>query len=194
MRGGRGRAGAFGLNAGPARVTAATFNNNDENMKRSAAIPWSFTAALSLTAFAVNWIWEMVQMPAFVEMSQRTWRETALICTVATLGDVVITLAICGIGALAAGDLRWGTRGSWNVYLATAFLGGLCAAALEWFAQATGRWTYNANMPIVPGLKLGLWPLIQLTVLTPLSFAIARFLASSLEHAQGRRPSQGLVP
>ena len=136
----------------------------------------------------------MTQMPAFVEMARRTWRETALACTVATFGDVAITLAICGIGTLAAGDIRWGMRGNWNVYAATALLGALCAAAFEWFAQAIGRWTYNENMPVVPGLKLGLWPLLQLTLLTPLSFGIAGKLAGSLERAQDRRPPQGLVP
>lgn len=149
---------------------------------------------LSLTAFAMNWIWEMVQMSAFIEMAGRTWRETALACTVATFGDVAMTLAICGVGTIAAGDLRWGMRGNWNVYVTTALLGGLCAAAFEWFAQSTGRWTYNENMPIVPGLQVGLWPLLQLTLLMPLSLWTARYIVKSLEHAEDRRSPQGLVP
>ena len=185
--------GRFWLNVGPARVTAATFSNDEVDMDRHSVVPWSFFALLALTAFAMNWVWEMVQMSAFVEMAGRSWRETALACTAATLGDVVMTLAICGIGTVAAGDLRWGMRGNWNVYVATALLGGLCAAAFEWFAQATGRWTYNENMPVVASLKLGLWPLLQLTLLTPLAFGIARFLTHSLERAQDRRPPLGLV-
>ena len=28
---------------------------------------WSFFAALVLAAFGLNWLWEMVQMPAYVE-------------------------------------------------------------------------------------------------------------------------------
>ena len=163
-------------------------------MDRHSAVPWSFFAMLSFTAFAMNWIWEMVQMPAFVEMAGRTWRETALDCTAATLGDVAMTLAICGIGTLAAGDLRWGMRGNWNVYVATALLGGLCAAAFEWFAQATGRWTYNEKMPVVPGLKLGLWPLLQLSLLTPLSFWTARCIVKSLELAGDRQRPRGPIP
>jgi hypothetical protein len=30
---------------------------------------WPFFAALVLAAFGLNWLWEMVQMPAYVEMS-----------------------------------------------------------------------------------------------------------------------------
>jgi hypothetical protein len=96
-----------------------------------------------------------------------------MVCTVATMGDVSITWAIYGIGALAAGDVRWGSTGGWNVYATTMLLGGVCAAAFEWFSLATHRWTYNDYMPIVPLLRVGLWPLLQLTVLVPLSFWIA---------------------
>lgn len=145
-------------------------------MAQSARHVWSFIVALSLTAFGLNWTWEMVQMPAFVEMARRTWSETAEFCTVATLGDVVITLAIYGIAALAAGNVRWGLAGGWNVYATTMLLGGVSAASFEWFSLATNRWNYNDYMPIVPLLKVGLWPLLQLTVLVPLSFWIAHWL------------------
>ena len=90
-----------------------------------------------LTAFGLNWMWEMLQMPAFVEMTGRSWRETVMACTVATMGDVSITWAIYGIGAFAAGNDRWGSTGGWNVYAATMLLGGVCAAAFEWFSLAT---------------------------------------------------------
>jgi hypothetical protein len=142
----------------------------------------------------MNWIWEMVQMPTYIEMAGHTWRETALTCTVAALGDVAMTLTICGLGSVAAADVCWGIRGNWNVYVTTALLGGLCAAAFEWFAQSTGRWTYSDNMALVPGLKLGLWPWLQLTLLTPLSFWTAQCAVKSLEHARAKQPPKGLVP
>ena len=145
-------------------------------MKQNAGYPCSFLAALSLTAFGLNWAWEMVQMPAFVEMAGRSWSQTATVCTAATLGDVVITLAIYAVGALAAGNIRWGMTGNWNVYATTILLGGVFAAAFEWFSLATDRWKYNEHMPIVPVLKVGLWPLLQLTLLVPLSFWIALWL------------------
>jgi hypothetical protein len=126
-----------------------------------------------LAAFGLNWVWEMVQMPAFVELAGRPWQDTVLTCTVATLGDVVITLAVYGVGALAAGQIRWGMTGRWNVYAAAAILGAVCAAAFEWFSLATGRWSYTDHMLVVPVLRVGLWPLLQLTLLIPAALWIA---------------------
>ena len=137
----------------------------------------SFFAALSLTAFGLNWLWEMAQMPAYAEMAGRLWRDTALRCMQATLGDVAITFGIYGVGALAARQLRWGTTGRWNIYATAALLGGACATAIEWRALASGRWSYTDSMSIVPVVGVGLWPLLQLTLLVPLALALARWWA-----------------
>lgn len=61
---------------------------------------WRFFAALAVVAFALNWLWEMVQMSAYTEMAWRSWRETMLRCTLATLGDAAITFTVYGVGAL----------------------------------------------------------------------------------------------
>src|SRR5713226_9123430 len=92
------------------------------------ATNWSYFAALFVAAFGLNWLWEMAQMPAYAEMAGRSWRETLPRCTVATLGDVVITFAVYGVGSLAAGQVRWGVTGKWNVYATAALLGAVNAA------------------------------------------------------------------
>ncbi len=135
----------------------------------------AFFAALTLSAFAFNWVWEMAQMPAYREAAGRPWPETVPTCTLAALGDVAIILAVYGAGALATGDVRWGLSGRWSVYTSAALLGGACAVALEWRAFATGRWSYTDAMPVIPLLGVGLWPVLQLTVLTPTAFGIARY-------------------
>jgi len=115
----------------------------------------------------------MVQMPAYAEMAGRPWRETLGTCTVATLGDVAVIWAAYGIGALASGQWRWGMTGKWNVYATGVLLGALAAIGIEWRSLAGGRWSYNDCMPIVSGLNVGLWPLLQLTFLVPVSWALA---------------------
>lgn len=95
------------------------------------------------------------------------------VCTAATLGDVAITLGICGIGALSTGRLQWGLEKKWNVYATAALLGAACAAAIEWRALAFGRWSYTDQMPIVLFVGVGLWPLLQLTLLVPIALWIA---------------------
>lgn len=133
----------------------------------------AFFAALVASAFGLNWVWEMAQMPAFAEMTGRSWLETALPCARAALGDVAMTLGIYGLGSLAAGRWRWGMERRWNVYLTGALLGGVFASAFEWYSLASERWTYNEQMPIVPILGVGLWPQLQLMLLVPFSWAIA---------------------
>lgn len=148
---------------------------------------WHFFTALIVSTFALHWLWEMFQMSAFVEMAGRSWGETALSCARAALGDVAMTLSIYGLGCLAAGRWRWGLGGRWNMYLTGALLGGVFAAAFEWYAMASDRWSYNERMPIVPILKVGLWPLLQLMLLVPSSWAIAAWWATTMGGAGSRK-------
>jgi len=65
-------------------------------------------------------------------------------------------------------SLMMDLRGRWNIYATAAVLG------LAYAALAAGRWSYTERMPVVPGLGAGLWPLLQMTLLPPLTFWIAR--------------------
>jgi hypothetical protein len=127
---------------------------------------WLFFAALGVAAFALNWLWEIVQMPAY-ELPARPSISTALANVVPSLGDVAITFAVYGVCAFVAG--QWRLAGRWNEYAAAAFLGGACAVAYEWRALASEWWSYSDRMPIVPLLGVGLWPLLQLTLLVPVA-------------------------
>lgn len=132
-----------------------------------------FVVALALSAFGLNWLWEMAHMRAYVEMVGRPWQETTFLCALASLGDLLVTLGICGVGALAAGRRDWGREGGWNVYATAALLGGACAMAIEWKALAAGYWSYTSRMPLVPLLGVGLSPLLQLTLLVPAALGVA---------------------
>jgi len=143
-----------------------------------------FLAATVLAGFVLNEIWEMAQMSAYVETSGRSWTSTLGLCTRAAIGDVGIILGIYAAGALAAGDLGWGLRGRWNIYATTAVLGLACAALVELAALAAGRWSYTERMPVVSVLGAGLWPLLQMTLLPPLTLWIGQWWA-------GRSPTKG---
>jgi hypothetical protein len=123
----------------------------------------------------LNEIWEMAQMSAYVETAGDSWKSTLGLCTLAAVGDVAISLGVYAAVALAAGDLGWGLRGHWNNYAIAAVLGLASAALVEHAALAVGRWSYTERMPIVPGLGAGLWPLLQMTLLPPLTFLFARW-------------------
>lgn len=133
-----------------------------------------FFAATALTGFALNEIWEMAQMLTYVEMAGHPWTSTLGRCTAAAGGDVGIILGIYAASALAAGDPGWGLRGRWNIYVTSALFGLAWATLVEHAALAAGSWSYRESMPMVPWLRAGLWPLLQMTLLPPLTFWIAR--------------------
>ena len=140
-------------------------------------LPWRrlgrFFAAVLLAGFILNEIWEMALMSFYVETAGQPWMNSLGVCTRAAAGDVGIILAIYAAGALATGDSGWGLRGRWNLYAATAVLGLAAAALAEHAALAAGRWTYADRMPMLPLLGAGLWPLLQMTLLAPLTFWLA---------------------
>ncbi|MBM2802907.1 MAG: hypothetical protein HW419_800 [Deltaproteobacteria bacterium] len=158
-----------------------TGNAGDCTSGAHSSLPWRwlgwFFAATVLTSFVLNEIWEMAQMSAYVETAGRSWTSTLGLCTRAAVGDVGIILGIYAAGALAAGDLGWGLRGRWNIYATVAVLGLAYAALVEHAALAAGRWSYSERMPVVFVLGAGLWPLLQMTLLPPLTFWIARWWA-----------------
>ena len=85
------------------------------------------------------------------------------------LADALWTLALWAIvtGAIQRPDSAWRLA-------AVAALGAVSAVAVERVALADGRWTYNALMPIVPILDVGLWPVAQMTILPVITVWLAR--------------------
>ena len=137
-----------------------------------------FFATTVVASFVLNEIWEMAQMSGYVETAGHSWTRTLGLCTRAAVGDVGIILGIYAAGALAAGDPGWGLRGRWNNYATAAVLGLAYAALVEHAALAAGRWSYTESMPVVSMLGGGLWPLLQMTLLPPFTFLLARWWAT----------------
>jgi hypothetical protein len=159
---------------GKAHNTAKKIGNSgDCTFGAKASQPWQqlgrFFATTVLASFVLNEIWEMAQMSAYVETAGQSLTSTLGLCTRAVVGDVGIILGIYAAGALAAGDPSWGLRDSWNIYATAAVLGPAYAAL------AAGRWSYTERMPVVSVLGVGLWPLLQMTLLPPLTFLFARW-------------------
>src|SRR6266566_4424866 len=123
----------------------------------------SLLIALLIVSFGLNWIWEMAQMPAFVETGGRSWRQTALQCTVFSLGDAALILIIYGIAIVAAS--RIAKIKDANFYLLVSALGGVAAVFIGLVAKAIGAWRYSERMPVLVGV--GVLPILQLVTLGP---------------------------
>ncbi len=140
---------------------------------------WYLGTAIG-AAFAANWIWEMLQMPAYRDLAEKPWRQTVGMCTRATAGDVLFTLLVYAVGAAISRHWRWAWAGRPTTYFMLGALGLGVACAIEFGGLALGLWSYNEHMPLFFGTRLGVLPLSQLTLLVPLSFwvgnAVRRFV------------------
>ena len=119
-------------------------------------------------AFPLNWIWEATHAAAYVE-STGPFLYRLRHCLPMAGTDALWTLALWAIVTA----LCRGADGQVRSRAALAVLGAATAIAVEWAALAEGRWTYNALMPIVPVVNVGLWPVAQMTVLPVLTVVLA---------------------
>lgn len=80
--------------------------------------------------------------------------------------DAVLILSLFLFPALLLSlPLEWPFTAGLSAHVLLGLLGGLVATVIEWRALATGRWQYTDKMPLVPIVKVGLSPLVQLMVL-----------------------------
>lgn len=124
--------------------------------------------AVFVVALALNFAWEMAQSYLYESMGD-VWQATRR-CLIAAIGDGAMVLLL--VAAVAG---RWGgnttPRPDRRVrdYVVVAVL----AVAVELWGLAEGRWAYRPQMPRIPGTRLGVVPIIQMAVLTPLTMWVA---------------------
>ena len=132
---------------------------------------------LALSAFFLNFFWEMVQSPLYDDVSQKTYLEILSSRLHCTLGDVLILLGVYGIMAWVTRNRYWVTEGRIPHVVGFTFLGLGYTVASEWVnVDIRGAWGYGASMPRVPLLGTGLAPFIQWVVLPPLIAGVTRRL------------------
>lgn len=145
-------------------------------------------ACIFLLAIPLNFAWELAQSGLYVGADQ--WPSRWWHCFLASLGDGILTLVIYAVGAIVAGRIDWFESGyrSYPWVLAT---GVILALIVEWIAVSNGHWSYTARMPLVPGLDLGLVPVLQMVALPPLTFYLAGRLTRQHPTESGQRFDHG---
>ncbi len=115
-----------------------------------------------LVAFALNLIWE--NLHSFLYNNYMDGEITELILTKASLFDALVIVII--LLPFVYWDKLKGK--SWLIIV----VGIIIAIFNEWYGLGTGRWEYNSLMPILPIIKVGLTPTLQLGVLGYFSYKI----------------------
>lgn len=140
-------------------------------------------AAIFVVAVLGNYPWELAQAPLYVGMA--SFRAMLWHCFVASLGDGLLILGIFATGWIALGRQTWFVHPRVQGYGVILITGLVIGGVIEWIAvHLMGRWMYTARMPLVPGLDIGVVPIVQMLVLPPLIF---RFVAIWRGHTAGSR-------
>lgn len=130
---------------------------------------------VALFTFLLHYPWEFLQVPLYEQMPDLLHWDGVIICTRATLGDVIISLAAYWTVAAIWHDRRWIKRQGTATIIAFMAMGIMVTVAMEWHATAiANRWQYGDVMPTVPLLGTGLSPLLQWIFLPPLTIWFAR--------------------
>ncbi len=131
---------------------------------------------VSILAFFLHFVWEFWQVPWYADMSAMPHLDGILLCSKATLGDVIIALFGYTLVSLAVRDWFWmlnATLGHVTVYV---LVGLVVTVVLELLAtEVLNRWQYAPDMWVVPLVGTGLAPVLQWIVIPLLSvFALRR--------------------
>lgn len=124
--------------------------------------PLQTLVAVFAVSFLLNYVWEHLHSVLYVHYKGGAITDAILLH--ATLMDAVMITGLA-VALLFIPRVR---RKPWLV-LVGAFL---LAAGIELWALDTGRWAYNASMPLVPLLHVGLSPTVQLALTGFVTFKI----------------------
>lgn len=136
----------------------------------SLSVPRSLYAVLYfLLSFVLHFVWEHLQMSLY-DLPELSFWEGIRICLFATAtGDMVFLLTIYAAVAVVHRDWGWITSTHAFRHPATwvlpVLIGGLLAVSFElWAVYTVHRWKYG-SMPLLPIVRVGLTPVLQMPLL-----------------------------
>jgi hypothetical protein len=162
---------------GEALILYSAFSGGPKNMPAINKSHWKpMTVISSITAlpeihvmlfsFLLNFVWEMLQVPFFDGMATMPHWQGVKECTVATAGDILISLVCFWIVAGSVRSRNWiqaPSRRQIDLFVAS---GLVITIGFEFLATRTlDRWEYSETMPTLPVFGTGLVPLLQWIVL-----------------------------
>lgn len=133
-----------------------------------------YIAILTIVAFLLHIVWENAQAPLYA--GYQSFLLHFPMCFIGTVGDVIITLLVLVFLRLLKKD---------NVqtvadFMALAIIGFIIAVFIEQNALLIGKWNYAPAMPLIPYLQVGFAPILQMAILLPFSFYLAKLFNKKL--------------
>ena len=151
--------------------------HSDEREVRSTmfAITSQPEFGIAVFSFLLHFVWEYLQAPTYVGMTDLPHWEGVKLCTSATIGDVGIALTAFWIASAVSGSRYWFVVPGLTGVLTYLAVGVALTVGLEYYyTEISIRWTYSDLMPLVPPFGTGLSPLLQWLVIPQLALWFTR--------------------
>lgn len=133
-----------------------------------------FVGAVAGLAFLLNYAWEIGHCPLYTVCVYDG--PHLIFLALASLADVIM------VGLLYFGFALIYRNGLWMMHPTTSrvfwlmLVGGVGATVSEIAHLSAGNWAYTSRMPIIPGIEVGLTPVLQFTILPVLIYGLNSFL------------------
>jgi len=132
-----------------------------------------------VVSYLANAAWELAQMSLYVTSVPPGWIAALTHCGKAAGGDLLLMGILYLVLVLAIGSWRWPLEpASYRhpaTWVLTPAVGALLAVAFElWAVYVDHRWAYGTSMPLIPGLSVGVTPVLQMIVIPLLVLVLLR--------------------
>lgn len=125
---------------------------------------------LIIVSAVVHLTWEYFHFGLYTAYSH--WTGTTPVYLIATLGDVLYTLGAFALVSAIKKTYEWIHDATIVDYFTLVSVGFLIALFVEYKGLALDRWQYLPDMPLVPFFEVGLSPVLQMSILLPLTFFV----------------------
>lgn len=131
----------------------------------------SLILMITVFAFFLNLIWELLQMPLYDRASFTTNHIT--FCALGAVADAIMVLLLyLGFASIFKMPF-WMHSLKWQRIVILVFTGGIGAALSEIRHLSLGNWAYSDVMPLIPIINVGISPVLQFMILPVLTFILS---------------------
>ena len=129
-------------------------------------------------AFIFNLSWEVSHSLLYKTITDMSASQYVPRILQASAGDIIIILSIFLFISIFNSSLNWTIKKKKSIILSV-ICGTIISIGFELYAKAVQRFEYNASMPIIPLINVGLTPVLQMIIIPLLVFLTAEKLAKS---------------
>ncbi|EKE05563.1 MAG: hypothetical protein ACD_19C00216G0002 [uncultured bacterium] len=133
---------------------------------------WKIILYVFLVGLAINTVWEVLH--SFLYSCTDSLKEHIPMLVRATFWDAGFIIALYLFMAFLKEDSNWVKKINKKDVILILFVGFISATTVELHALYLGKWGYREFMPLVPYLKVGLTPFLQLAFTSLTTFLIVK--------------------